>query len=138
MYYLLFLRLTPLLPNWFVNVACPVVGVPLWKFAAATFIGTVRIGDACLLWAYAAAGGQVHGVHAMESLICGLLWFVRRIDAGQLLSQPNRTHNRIHGGWVTPQQHQDIFRVILLAAHPTHPYTLQVQVEETGRGEVWR
>ena len=38
-YYLLFLRLTPLLPNWFVNVASPVVGVPLWKFALATFIG---------------------------------------------------------------------------------------------------
>ena len=39
-WYMLFLRLTPLLPNWFINVASPLVGVPLWHFATATFLGT--------------------------------------------------------------------------------------------------
>ncbi|OQR80926.1 SNARE associated Golgi protein [Thraustotheca clavata] len=38
-YYLLFLRLTPLLPNWFVNVASPLVDVPFGHFVLATFIG---------------------------------------------------------------------------------------------------
>ncbi|OQR89662.1 SNARE associated Golgi protein [Achlya hypogyna] len=38
-YYLLFLRLTPLLPNWFVNVASPLVDIPLGHFVLATFIG---------------------------------------------------------------------------------------------------
>lgn len=37
--YLLFLRLTPILPNWLINLASPVVGVPLPMFALATFIG---------------------------------------------------------------------------------------------------
>lgn len=40
-YYLLFLRVTPLLPNWFVNIASPMVGVPLRYFVAATFVGLV-------------------------------------------------------------------------------------------------
>ncbi|RNF26360.1 SNARE associated golgi family protein [Trypanosoma conorhini] len=49
--YLLFLRLTPILPNWLVNLASPVVGVPLRVFALATCLGilpqtylTVRFG----------------------------------------------------------------------------------------------
>lgn len=37
--YLLFLRLTPILPNWLINLASPIVGVPLTHFALATFIG---------------------------------------------------------------------------------------------------
>jgi uncharacterized membrane protein YdjX (TVP38/TMEM64 family) len=40
-YYLLFLRITPLLPNWFVNIACPLVGVEFKYFCLATFIGTI-------------------------------------------------------------------------------------------------
>lgn len=36
---MLFLRVTPLIPNWFVNVASPIVGVPISTFAIATFIG---------------------------------------------------------------------------------------------------
>ncbi|RNF09314.1 SNARE associated golgi family protein [Trypanosoma rangeli] len=49
--YLLFLRFTPILPNWLVNLASPIVGVPLRVFALATFLGilpqtylTVRFG----------------------------------------------------------------------------------------------
>lgn len=37
--YLLFLRLTPFLPNWLINLASPVVHVPLRHFAIATFLG---------------------------------------------------------------------------------------------------
>ncbi|XP_003401946.1 transmembrane protein 41B [Bombus terrestris] len=37
--YMLFLRITPLLPNWFINLASPVIGVPLVPFALGTFFG---------------------------------------------------------------------------------------------------
>ncbi|KAF3430050.1 hypothetical protein E2986_08878 [Frieseomelitta varia] len=37
--YMLFLRITPLLPNWFINLASPVIGVPLAPFALGTFFG---------------------------------------------------------------------------------------------------
>ena len=38
-FYMLFLRLTPLLPNWFINLSSPVVGVPVSSFAFATLLG---------------------------------------------------------------------------------------------------
>jgi uncharacterized membrane protein YdjX (TVP38/TMEM64 family) len=38
-FYLLFLRVSPLLPNWFINIASPVIGVPLKDFVIATLIG---------------------------------------------------------------------------------------------------
>jgi len=37
--YITFLRITPFLPNWFINITSPVLNVPLWPFAFGTFIG---------------------------------------------------------------------------------------------------
>lgn len=37
--YILFLRMTPFLPNWFINLTAPVIGVPLVPFAMGTFLG---------------------------------------------------------------------------------------------------
>ncbi len=39
--YLLFLRFTPILPNWLINLASPVIGIPLKTFAIATFFGII-------------------------------------------------------------------------------------------------
>lgn len=38
-YFVIFLRLTPLVPNWFVNLSSPIVGIPLSKFYLGTFLG---------------------------------------------------------------------------------------------------
>jgi hypothetical protein len=37
--YIIFLRVTPFLPNWFINIASPVIDVPLAPFFWGTFIG---------------------------------------------------------------------------------------------------
>lgn len=37
--YVGFLRITPFLPNWFINLTAPVIGVPLKPFALGTFVG---------------------------------------------------------------------------------------------------
>ena len=37
--YILFLRITPFLPNWFINIVSPVIGVPLLPFWMGTFFG---------------------------------------------------------------------------------------------------
>lgn len=37
--YVVFLRITPILPNWFINLSAPVIGVPLIPFALGTFVG---------------------------------------------------------------------------------------------------
>eukprot|EP00803_Ostreobium_quekettii_P002582 evm.model.scf_1029.4 EVM.evm.TU.scf_1029.4 scf_1029:50260-54680(-) len=39
--YIIFLRVTPVLPNTFISVASPIVGVPIGPFAMGTFIGCV-------------------------------------------------------------------------------------------------
>lgn len=39
LYYFMFLRVTPLVPNWFLNASSAVVGVPFNIFAGATLIG---------------------------------------------------------------------------------------------------
>ncbi|MCL4130938.1 UNVERIFIED_CONTAM: hypothetical protein GTU68_045828 [Idotea baltica] len=39
LFYVIFLRITPFLPNWFINIASPVLGVPMAPFFIGTFIG---------------------------------------------------------------------------------------------------
>lgn len=39
--YIIFLRITPFLPNWFINIAAPVVDVPLVPFYIGTFLGNL-------------------------------------------------------------------------------------------------
>lgn len=40
-FYLLFLRISPLLPNWFISVSSPHLKVPYLPFVAATFLGLI-------------------------------------------------------------------------------------------------
>jgi len=40
-WYLLFLRITPLVPNWFINIASPLIGIPYKPFCFATFFGVM-------------------------------------------------------------------------------------------------
>uniref|UniRef100_A0A8C2D2U3 Transmembrane protein 41B n=1 Tax=Cyprinus carpio TaxID=7962 RepID=A0A8C2D2U3_CYPCA len=37
--YIIFLRITPFLPNWFINITSPVINVPLGIFFLGTFLG---------------------------------------------------------------------------------------------------
>jgi uncharacterized membrane protein YdjX (TVP38/TMEM64 family) len=37
--YIIFLRITPFLPNWFINIVSPVIGVDLRPFWLGTFLG---------------------------------------------------------------------------------------------------
>ncbi|XP_043915237.1 transmembrane protein 41B isoform X2 [Protopterus annectens] len=37
--YIIFLRITPFLPNWFINITSPVINVPLKTFFIGTFLG---------------------------------------------------------------------------------------------------
>lgn len=40
-FYMLFLRLTPFLPNWFINLTSPIAGIPFATFASATMLGLI-------------------------------------------------------------------------------------------------
>jgi uncharacterized membrane protein YdjX (TVP38/TMEM64 family) len=41
LWYMLFLRFTPLIPNWFVNLASPLVGIPYVVFLTGSAIGLI-------------------------------------------------------------------------------------------------
>lgn len=38
-YYIVFLRITPFVPNWFMNLTSPLIDIPLIPFALGTFVG---------------------------------------------------------------------------------------------------
>jgi uncharacterized membrane protein YdjX (TVP38/TMEM64 family) len=38
-FYMLFVRISPIIPNWLINVSSPIIGVPFVHFFASTFIG---------------------------------------------------------------------------------------------------
>lgn len=42
-WYLMFLRLTPLVPNWFINLASPILNISFWVFCLATCFGNLNL-----------------------------------------------------------------------------------------------
>eukprot|EP00276_Gloeochaete_wittrockiana_P003506 CAMPEP_0184656452 /NCGR_PEP_ID=MMETSP0308-20130426/16516_1 /TAXON_ID=38269 /ORGANISM="Gloeochaete witrockiana, Strain SAG 46.84" /LENGTH=263 /DNA_ID=CAMNT_0027093593 /DNA_START=144 /DNA_END=935 /DNA_ORIENTATION=- len=46
----LFLRISPVVPSWFINISSPVLEIPYWIFAPATFIG---ISPLCIIAVHA-------------------------------------------------------------------------------------
>lgn len=50
--YILFLRMTPFLPNWFINLVAPVIGVPLYPFAVGTFFGKQKLFSISKIWIF--------------------------------------------------------------------------------------
>uniref|UniRef100_A0A8C4SN38 Transmembrane protein 41B n=1 Tax=Erpetoichthys calabaricus TaxID=27687 RepID=A0A8C4SN38_ERPCA len=62
--YIIFLRITPFLPNWFINITSPVINVPLGVFFVGTFLGVappsfVAINAGTTLYKLATAGEAV-------------------------------------------------------------------------------
>uniref|UniRef100_A0A672LWV3 Transmembrane protein 41B-like n=1 Tax=Sinocyclocheilus grahami TaxID=75366 RepID=A0A672LWV3_SINGR len=62
--YIIFLRITPFLPNWFINITSPVINVPLGVFFLGTFLGVappsfVAINAGTTLYKLATAGEAV-------------------------------------------------------------------------------
>ncbi|KAG5886971.1 hypothetical protein JTB14_006613 [Gonioctena quinquepunctata] len=71
--YVIFLRVTPFLPNWFINLTAPVIGVPLFPFAFGTFIGVAPPSFIAI------QGGQtLHDMTASDSTFSSitLIWLL--------------------------------------------------------------
>ncbi|GJQ65181.1 hypothetical protein Trydic_g17306 [Trypoxylus dichotomus] len=60
--YIIFLRVTPFLPNWFINLTAPVIGVPLVPFALGTFVGVAPPSFVAIQ-----AGQTLHDMSANDS-----------------------------------------------------------------------
>lgn len=62
--YMLFLRVTPFLPNWFINIAAPVINVPLLPFWFGTFLGVAPPSFLAIQ-----AGGTLHEISSSSSTL---------------------------------------------------------------------
>jgi len=65
--YIIFLRITPFLPNWFINITSPIINVPLTHFFIGTFIGVAPPS-----FVYISAGQTVHTLTSTSSI---LTWY---------------------------------------------------------------
>lgn len=48
LYFLIFIRVIPMTPNWFLNIALPFLNIPLLKFAISIFIGLMPYHFICV------------------------------------------------------------------------------------------
>jgi len=62
--YLLFLRMTPFMPNWFINLASPVIGIPFSTFYFATLLGLMPAN-----YLHVTTGAVIHSFQTGESVI---------------------------------------------------------------------
>jgi uncharacterized membrane protein YdjX (TVP38/TMEM64 family) len=65
-YYLIFMRLVPFTPNWFLNLAAPHVNIPLAVFAPSVFIGLMPYNFLCVQ-----AGGLLSELNSMNDIFDG-------------------------------------------------------------------
>ncbi|KAB0405414.1 hypothetical protein E2I00_012326, partial [Balaenoptera physalus] len=76
--YIIFLRITPFLPNWFINITSPVINVPLKVFFIGTFLGVappsfVAIKAGTTLYQLTTAGEAVSWNSVFVLMILALL-----------------------------------------------------------------
>ncbi|KAM7430218.1 Transmembrane protein 41B [Porites harrisoni] len=76
--YIIFLRITPFLPNWFINVTSPVIGVPLLPFFIGTFVGVAPpsfgfIGAGVELHELTTTGDVMSFKSVMIVIVCAIL-----------------------------------------------------------------
>lgn len=62
--YIIFLRITPFLPNWFINITSPIIDVPLSLFFLGTFVGVAPPS-----FVYISAGQTVHTLTSTSSIL---------------------------------------------------------------------
>lgn len=72
-YYLLFLRVVPLVPNWITNLVSPVIGIPLKHFAAATFVGLIPVNCIYINTGIALSEVTELGLSGQATFLLGLL-----------------------------------------------------------------
>lgn len=95
-YFLLFLRISPLLPNWFVNISSPLLDVPFSFFFWATFLGII---PATLIAVN--AGVSIHDINDDLSQVLGINTFLTLMGIA-LLSLIPVLINKIRGVEGTP------------------------------------
>lgn len=62
-WYIVFLRITPFVPNWFMNLSSPIINIPVYPFVMGTFVG---VAPPSLI--YIQAGTTLHTLTSSTSI----------------------------------------------------------------------
>lgn len=73
LFYIIFLRVTPIVPNWFINVSSPLIDVPFWPFFFGTFVGVAPLSVIAI--------GAVNSLGS-ESWLSSCYWFLFSLAIG--------------------------------------------------------
>ena len=73
-WYLLFLRITPLLPNWFINISSPILDIPLVYFVLATLFGLMPLNIVHLRTGLILSEVNQIGKFDFMQIICLTIW----------------------------------------------------------------
>ena len=79
LWYLTFLRLIPMSPNWLINITAPIVGVPFGVFALSVFIGLMPYNFICVQ-----AGAILGTIHSLDDIFT--TWTMIKLGSLAVLS----------------------------------------------------
>jgi len=86
----MFLRITPFLPNWFINMCAPLVDVPLLPFWAGTFFGKY-------FRKYTILSTQIYNYNVtVYSILCTLNIEILKINNDQLSINVNKQCTKVN------------------------------------------
>ncbi|XP_028279969.1 transmembrane protein 41A-B-like [Parambassis ranga] len=97
-FFLLFLRFFPMTPNWFLNITCPVLNIPMPIFFFSVFIGLIPYNFICVR-----TGTLLSEISSMDDIFSWgtlaqlLAIAVMALVPGALIKQYSKSHLKVDG-----------------------------------------
>lgn len=116
-FYLLFIRIFPFSPNWFINIACSVIGVPMGKFFLSVLLGLMPYNYTCVQsGALLATVSSVNDILTQKTIVkmCSIAtitlipiaikkWMLKRISVTKDKDTPSRDRKTSVGNTTLPR-----------------------------------
>lgn len=97
-FFLLFLRFFPMTPNWFLNITCPVLNIPMPIFFSSVFIGLIPYNFICVR-----TGSILSEISSMDDIFSWgtlaqlLAIALAALVPGALIKRYSKTHLKVDG-----------------------------------------
>ncbi|XP_008296041.1 transmembrane protein 41A-B [Stegastes partitus] len=97
-FFLLFLRFFPMTPNWFLNITCPVLNIPMPIFFSSVFIGLIPYNFICVrTGSILSEISSLDDIFSWGTLAQLLAIAVAALVPGALIKQYGKTHLKVDG-----------------------------------------
>ncbi|XP_069568996.1 transmembrane protein 41A-B-like [Brachyistius frenatus] len=97
-FFLLFLRFFPMTPNWFLNITCPVLNIPMPIFFSSVFIGLIPYNFICVrTGSILSEISSLDDIFSWGTLAQLLAIALAALVPGALIKRYGRTHLKVDG-----------------------------------------